>query len=191
MEESYVSLNVCRLIFVKALWRGVKQRAFDSGDFRLDHCALFLRSIKPNFGEMFGSPYIGALCQNGATLTNLGVQVPLGCLFAFVTKPSGAILDGASVDLRHARGRRAGAGRVGEDVQPRQVAVIDKAERVLEHLFGSGWEARDNIRAERHIGAQRFGILTKPDRIVAQVASFHAFEDHIVARLQGQVEVRH
>ncbi len=72
-----------------------------------------------------------------------------------------------------------------------QAAFLDDLHRVLEHVLGFGWKAGDDIRAEHDIGAQRTHGFAKANGIVAQMAAFHAFQDHVVTRLQGQVQMRH
>src|SRR3546814_8087732 len=71
------------------------------------------------------------------------------------------------------------------------VALFDQAEAVLEHLLALGGKARDNVRANRCFGARRLDPLDKSDCLFAAVAPLHPLEDHVVARLQREVQVRH
>ena len=82
-------------------------------------------------------------------------------------QPGGAILDLASVDSGHPGCRGAGAGGIGKDVKPGEVALLDEVQRLLEHLIRFGGEACDDIGPERHVGAQGTGLLAKADGVVA------------------------
>ena len=93
--------------------------------------------------------------------------------------------------LRHARGRRALARREREDVQEGQPAVVDEAERVGEHRLGLGGEARDQVGAEHDVRPQAPRLGAEADRIRAEMPALHALEDHVVAGLHRQMQVRH
>src|SRR5690606_39325396 len=45
--------------------------------------------------------------------------------------------------------------------------------------------------AEDDVGAQRAHLGAEANGIVAQMAALHALQDHVVAGLQGQVQMRH
>ena len=52
----------------------------------------------------------------------------------------------------HSGGRRAGARRIGKDVQIGEAAFLDEIERALEHRLALGGEPRDQIGAEDEAG---------------------------------------
>jgi len=54
-------------------------------------------------------------------------------------------------------------------------------------LFCLRRKTGDDIRAKRHVGAQRDGLLREADGIVAQMAALHAFEDQIITMLERQM----
>ena len=76
-------------------------------------------------------------------------------------------------------------------MQPRQVAFLDELHRVFKHRLGFRRETGDDVSAKGHVRPQSAGLLGKADRIIAQVAAFHALQNHIVAMLQRQVQMRH
>ncbi len=57
-------------------------------------------------------------------------------------------------------------------------------------LFGLGWEARDQIGAQSDLGARSLEALTQINRFGARMAALHALQDHVVAMLQRQMQVR-
>src|SRR5690242_13398227 len=101
----------------------------------------------------------------------------------------GAILYDASIDLRHARGGRAGARAKGEGVDEGEGAFVDQRQRVGEVLFGFSRETGDEIGAERDFGTRGLEALTQIDRLCARVAALHALEDEIVAVLQRKMQM--
>ncbi len=111
--------------------------------------------------------------------------------FAFDAQRGGAVLDRLAVELRHARGGRAGPHAEAEDVQVRQAGLVDKVHRAPEHRVGLGREAGDEIGAERGVGPQPAHGVAERDGVGAAMAALHALEDHVVARLHGEVEMRH
>ena len=112
-------------------------------------------------------------------------------LLALLAQQRGAFLDQVLLELRHAFGGRAGARREGEDVQIGEAAVIDDLQRVREHLVRLGREAGDDVGAEDDAGAPRAQFRAECDRVFARMAALHALQNHVVARLQRQVNVRH
>ena len=72
-----------------------------------------------------------------------------------------------------------------------QPAFLDDLFRVLEHRVGLGREAGDDVGAEDDVGAQFAHILAEADRLVAQMPALHALQDHVVAGLQRQMQMRH
>ncbi len=69
--------------------------------------------------------------------------------------------------------------------------LADKAACVRSHLLGLGRETGDEIGAEGGIGAQAAHLVAEVDRMLAQMAALHALEDHVVAGLHRQMEMRH
>ena len=59
----------------------------------------------------------------------------------------------SAIDLRHPRGRRAGARAIGKDVEVGQPGLLDQPQGVLEHRVGFGGKAGDEVGAEHHARA--------------------------------------
>src|SRR5439155_1365351 len=93
--------------------------------------------------------------------------------------------------LGHARCRRAGAGRIGKDMEEAEAAILHQAQTVLEHRFALGGKSGDQVGAEGNIGAKGARPPTEGDRIGPAVPPLHALQDQIVARLQREVEMGH
>ncbi len=72
-----------------------------------------------------------------------------------------------------------------------EVTVLNQLQRVLEHRLGLGREARDDVGAEDDTGPEAASVLAKPDRVVTQVAALHALQDHVVASLKAEMQMRH
>ena len=120
-------------------------------DFRRNNAALDLGVGKMDFGELFRPAHHGAFHQDAVIDALLCVQM-LGHLPRTSFAQAGRTgFDQGTVHRRHPRGWRSFAGRVGKDMQPRQIALINQLEGVVEHRFGFGREARDNIGAKGHI----------------------------------------
>ena len=102
-------------------------------------------------------------------------------LFAQTLRP---LLDHGAIELRHARGGRAGPRRKREDVQLRQTAFVDQIERAGEHVFGLGRETGNDVGAENNIGPQGAHALAEVDGILTRMPPLHALENEIVTGLQ-------
>ena len=72
-----------------------------------------------------------------------------------------------------------------------EIAFLDQVERARKHLLGLGREARDDVSAEHHVGAQPSHLITECNRVGAQMAPLHALEDEIVTGLQREMQMRH
>ena len=64
-----------------------------------------------------------------------------------------------------------------------QATVVNQRQALGELRFCFGRKARNQIRAQSHIGPQATHVLAKLNRITAQVAALHALEDEIRAGL--------
>ena len=73
----------------------------------------------------------------------------------------------------------------------RQLAFLDERQRILKHLFRFGREAGDEIGPEHDIGPRPLEPGAEADRVGAAVAALHSLQDHIVARLQRKMKMRH
>ena len=73
----------------------------------------------------------------------------------------------------------------------RQPAFVDQIERAGEHRLGLGREAGDDVAAEGHVRPQPPHLIAEGDGVGARVAALHALEDHVVAGLQRQMQMRH
>ena len=69
-------------------------------------------------------------------------------------------------------------------------AVSDQRQAVGEHRLVLGREAGDDVGADGDV-APRLDPLDDPHGVGPAVAALHALEDHVVARLQREVEMRH
>ena len=84
-----------------------------------------------------------------------------------------------------------GARREGEDVRGDDVAIIEQFQSVERHFFSFGGKSGDEVGADGRIGARGLDPLDRAHRVGAAVAALHALEDHVVAGLQRQMEMRH
>ncbi len=76
-------------------------------------------------------------------------------------------------------------------MQEGEAAFIDEAQRVLKHRIGFGRETGNEVGPEDQIGPQGAHLVGEANGIVAAVAALHALQDHVVAGLQRQMEMRH
>ena len=76
-------------------------------------------------------------------------------------------------------------------MQPRQGAIFDQPQRVVEHFFGLGGKARNDIGAKGHVRSEALGLLAKGNRIFTQMSPLHTFKDHIVPSLQAEMQMWH
>ena len=79
-------------------------------------------------------------------------------------------------------------GKTWRWVRP-QSSTIDEA--VLEHRLALGREAGDEIGAEDDVGAQAADVGGEAHGVGAQMPALHALEDHVVAVLEREMEMRH
>jgi hypothetical protein len=70
-------------------------------------------------------------------------------------------------------------------------SFIDESEAAREHSVVLRRETRDHIGAERDIGAQRPGPPASSECLSARMAALHALQDHVVAGLNREMEMRH
>ena len=107
------------------------------------------------------------------------------------TQFGGTALDRLALDLRHAGGRRAGAGRIGKDVTMHDAEFADNGQVGSVMVLGFGGETGNEIRADGAIGAQVLEPRNEVYRIAAQVPALHALQNEIVTVLQREVKMRH
>lgn len=72
-----------------------------------------------------------------------------------------------------------------------EVGLGDDAQGVLEHGVVFGGEAGDDVGAEDHFGPKAAQSAHHVERLGAGVAALHALQDHVVARLQAEMQMRH
>ena len=150
------------------------------------------RRGQPHRRELLGAADAAALGQHagGARRFRASRWRRSACL-ALLAQPGGAGLDDVARDLRHPRRRRAGrAGSRGRRA--------DKSARILPRGRASWRTSRRFRSGSRQSGRRRTRcpgrnshILAEIDHIVARMPALHALQDHVVARLQRQVQVRH
>ena len=76
-------------------------------------------------------------------------------------------------------------------MQMRQPAVVHEIERARKHRLGLGREAGDDIGAEHDVRPQPPQLSAERNGIGARMPPLHALEDHVVAGLQRQMQMRH
>ena len=140
---------------------------------------------------MLGPAEPGTFDQNLAPSSALARQMCSEGSGPFRAQASGPFLDHDAVELRHPCGRCPGPRREGEDVEMAEAAVVDDRKRVLEHRFGFCGESGDQVSAEDDVRPPPSHLGGETDRIGTAVAPLHTFEDHVVARLQGEMKVGH
>ena len=92
--------------------------------------------------------------------------------------------------IRHFRGGRAGAARVREDVNFREAAGADKAQRLPEFFVRFAGESDDQVGRDGAAGEIR---VQEADALVVArgvVLAVHAAQDAVAAALEAQVELR-
>lgn len=146
-------------------------------------------AFDPHRGKVGKPRAIAGFDQRHHGLADMAIEAQAETLGAFLTQLGCAGLDDVAGDLRHARGGRAGARRIREDVQVIDAAFVHTGERVGEHLVGLGREAGDQVRAESDFGASVTQAMAQVDRVGARMAALHALQDHVVARLEGEMQV--
>ena len=72
-----------------------------------------------------------------------------------------------------------------------ETAVLDDLQRILEHPIGFGGKARNDVGAEYNTRTARPEIVAERDRVLTGMAALHPLENHVVARLQRQMNMRH
>src|SRR3546814_12579098 len=75
-------------------------------------------------------------------------------------------------------------------MQPGNAAFLDDVEASPEHRLGFGRESRDQVGAEDDVGPGGTRATAEFDRLAVPVAALHALQNHVVARLQRQVQMR-
>ena len=93
--------------------------------------------------------------------------------------------------LRHARGGRVRSRREGEDVGRNDIAIVEQFQGVERHLFSFGGKSGDEVGADGRVGSRSLDPLDRAHRVGAAVPALHPLQDHVVAGLQRQMEVRH
>ena len=71
------------------------------------------------------------------------------------------------------------------------VAIVKQFQAVQCHVFSFGGKTGDEVGADRRVGSRCLDPLDGADRIGAAVPALHPLQDHVVAGLQRQMEVRH
>ena len=93
---------------------------------------------------------------------------------------------------RHPRGGRALARAERKDVQIGEAAHSSTSASVASNIASSSvGETGDEVGAEGDVRAQAAGLGAEGDGVGAGVAALHALEDHVVARLERQMQMRH
>ena len=84
-----------------------------------------------------------------------------------------------------------GRGEKGKTWAAIDIAIVQQFQAVERHFFSFGGKSGDEVGADRRVGPRGLDPLDRAHRIGAAVAALHALEDHVVAGLERQMEVRH
>ena len=76
-------------------------------------------------------------------------------------------------------------------MQKGQTTFVNQSEGLFKHGICFGRKACNQISAEDHVRTFLPQAQAKSDRVFTQVTALHAFENHIVARLKRQMQMRH
>ena len=76
-------------------------------------------------------------------------------------------------------------------MQMREAAFVDEIERARKHRLRLGREAGDDVGAEHDVRTQPAHLRAERDGVGAKMPALHALEDHVVAGLQRQMQMRH
>src|SRR5262245_32347710 len=161
-----------------------------AGDRRVDDLAR-TAAIDRGKRETFGAAEALTFDQDSLSRAEKCSEVTLVGDLARRAQPGGALLYDPARKLGHAGCRRALAWRERKDVEMGKPTFLDDFQRIAEHFLRFGRESRDDVSAEDDVGAQPPDILAKADGIVPEMAALHALQDHVVAGLQRQMQVRH
>ena len=71
------------------------------------------------------------------------------------------------------------------------IAFFHDLQTVCEHRVAFRWKTGNDIRADGNVRSRRFQPLHKIDRLCPAVPPLHPLQDHVVARLQRQMDMRH
>ena len=104
-----------------------------------------------------------------------------------VSQTRGARFHLGLVELRHARSRGAGTGRIRKDVQERQAALFHEPGRILKMGFGLSRETGNDVRAEGDVRPNRAETICQRNGVIARMPPLHALQDQIVSVLKGQM----
>ena len=162
-----------------------------AGNRHVDQRARLGMRGEPHRRELLGAAHVVLLREHAAFCADFCPEMTPQRRLPILAQQPRALLAQAMRHLRHARGRRAGPLRVREHVQVRQPALGDELARARKRIVGLGREARDDIGAEHHIGAQPPHLARERDRVGAQMPALHALQDQVVAMLQRKMQVRH
>ncbi len=117
-----------------------------------------------------------ALGKHGGRLAQQSLQPSIALCSDGSAQFSGARFDQRRRNLRHQRGRRAGAGRIGEDVAVNDIAFAHDGKVVGVHRWCFGGEAGDKVCANCDVRAARFHLL---DNLVWAQFAAQAYGDAI------------
>ena len=161
------------------------------GDGHRDKGSGRRRRIRSYRCKAIGAAHAVSLHQDFAALADHRLITRRQRRVSLGAQPGGAFFCDAGRLPRHFRRRRAFARAEGKHMQAGKAGIVHQRQAVLEHRFGLGGKPRDQVAAEGRIGAQAAHRVAKSDGIGPAVAALHALEDQVVARLSGQMEMRH
>src|SRR5579863_480471 len=193
-ERVRVSRGVCRSLPVKSASRLGETALQLPPNAGLDEGlreSAWRDAGHPDRREILCPADAAPLHQDLYRLADLGAEMARPGLVRGAAQPRRAFTADVAWDLRHALGRRSRPRRERKDMGPRQPAFFDEAQRALEHRFRLGRKADDEIRRKGRFRTAQADILAEADRVPSRMPAFHALQDHVVARLQRQMEMRH
>ncbi len=154
-----------------------------------ERARLYVRKV--NGGEILSAASAAALGQRADVSPDLPVEMVRVRGRAGLSQPRRAGSGGVRRNLRHSRRRRARSRGIWKGMDVGDPAFLDQRERVLEHRFGLGREAGDEVGAEHDIGPRMADRAAEVDCMAARMSALHALEDEVIARLQREMQVRH
>src|SRR5438270_10186599 len=108
-----------------------------------------------------------------------------------VAQARGASLHQLARQLGHSARRCVRARRKGEDVSGDDIAVVEHSQTVECHFLSFGRKPGYEVGANGGVRAGSLDPFNAAYGVGTAVAPLHALQDHVVASLERQMEVRH
>ena len=163
-----------------------------AGHGDVEHQARLDRDREPHRRELRGAADAAALGQHAAARADLAVEMAAQRSLALLAQPPGAVLDRrrrATCGMRAAgvpgRGEN---GKTWSCVSPHSSTRSSERSNIASVSVGKpAMMSPPNATS----GRSRRTSVAEGDGVGARVAALHALEDHVVAGLQRQMQMRH